>query len=408
MRSLIILLLLLFVYPATSQVKNYAWRATIPAPEHKGFARVKLPETILSKCQLDLTDIRITNSKGQEIPWIGKTASKEIKSYQQIPLQILQTNSEKGCCTQVIVENHLNQPLSRITFSINNAEVKKKVSISGSDDQNQWYVVKEKAVFENFSIQNETSVEKSIWFPPSSYRYFKITINDSLSLPLKIISAFTEAENREWGEYLTTPLPALTITDSSSLRKTFIFLSLDEAYPIDRLIFNIEAPALYHRETKIYRLEKDKKNKQILTQIASFTLSPMLSNTVDLERIKENELVIEIDNKDNPPLQIQKIQPFYLETSLIFHTAKQESYNLLFGNKEAFAPQYDLLYFADLIPEEVPVLSPVNIQVIEDAEKIIATATPFFGEVIWIWMAIGLVVSVLLFMTIKMVREIPK
>ena len=73
-------------------------------------------------------------------------------------------------------------------------------------------------------------------------------------------------------------------------------------------------------------------------------LDIQLNNKLNLEKI-----ILEIENGDNKPLIIDKIQGEYLLWKIIFKTKSEEKYRLTFGDKELFKPKYDLEEFNETI-----------------------------------------------------------
>jgi hypothetical protein len=64
---------------------------------------------------------------------------------------------------------------------------------------------------------------------------------------------------------------------------------------------------------------------------------------LNLNPPQANRLILEIDNGDNPPIQLKNIQAWYPLTRLLFKApAHATNLHLYFGNPEAPPPQYDL------------------------------------------------------------------
>jgi hypothetical protein len=84
---------------------------------------------------------------------------------------------------------------------------------------------------------------------------------------------------------------------------------------------------------------------------------------------------------------------------------KGQPYRIEFGNEEVAAPSYDLAFFKDTIPQQLPVIIPTGIKALAGPAK--APATVFTDKNI-IWVAIILVIGLLGFMSYKMLQETGK
>ena len=53
-------------------------------------------------------------------------------------------------------------------------------------------------------------------------------------------------------------------------------------------------------------------------------------------------LVLETNNGDNPPIELEKLQAFYPATRILFKAQPADALLLYYGNERAIAPRYDL------------------------------------------------------------------
>src|SRR4029078_11611021 len=91
--------------------------------------------------------------------------------------------------------------INNISLQIGNAEVQKTMSLSGSNDREQWFVVKESALLSSINNTNDVSEIRLINFPMSKYAYYKIEISDKHSPPLNILNAGTYRSAATKGSY---------------------------------------------------------------------------------------------------------------------------------------------------------------------------------------------------------------
>jgi len=113
-----------------------------------------------------------------------------------------------------------------------------------------------------------------------------------------------------------------------------------------------------------------------------------------------------IDNQDSPPLQIKHIRFYLLNTYLVASLQKGQAYYLQFGDAKTKAPAYDLSYFKDNIPPQLPVIAPGEINTLTSPDE--TQSATFFRNKNIIWAAIILVIGLLGFMTYQMLQETKK
>ncbi|MBI2925347.1 MAG: DUF3999 family protein [Verrucomicrobia bacterium] len=118
-----------------------------------------------------------------------------------------------------------------------------------------------------------------------------------------------------------------------------------------------------------------------------------------------DQLVLEIDNGDNPPLELKDFQAYYPATRLLFKVSPDADAFLYYGNKEASFPRYDI----DLVARQL--LAAEKSKAALGAEEVLKKTA--WGETLqptgaagWIfWIVLGGVVVALL---ILIARLLPK
>ena len=118
-----------------------------------------------------------------------------------------------------------------------------------------------------------------------------------------------------------------------------------------------------------------------------------------------------IHNNDDVPLVINDIGYLQLNSYLVSDMNVTKSYYLAYSNDSIAAPIYDLAYFRNEIPEELPEvtlsdLRKVPIQVLDDMDSPLLEQAPVFYErKAFIWVVIGAVALLLGYMSTRMLAE---
>jgi hypothetical protein len=112
---------------------------------------------------------------------------------------------------------------------------------------------------------------------------------------------------------------------------------------------------------------------------------------------------VEVRNEDNPPLTVTAINAYQLYTYVIAWLEPSDRYSLVLGDSLATAPHYDLGAFSDSIGKAVLSLSPGPLH--ENGRPLPEGPASGKGKLI-LWSAIGIVLLVLLFLTLRMTKKV--
>ncbi|TXK33888.1 DUF3999 domain-containing protein [Pontibacter qinzhouensis] len=399
-----------------TKAQDYKWQAPVPAPAQNGYHSLLLPPDITGRLQHNLADIRLYDAAGKEVPYLLRT--EEPVQYRKLfrPYKTVSYTHRTGCCSELIIENQEQRKINNISLLIRNADVQKQVALSGSDNRQDWYVLKAKDVL--YAIENTqgTTEVKLLNFPLNDYKYLRLVLNDSSSAPLNIVNAGYYDTHSENGKYTLIPQQSISRTDSAATQKTHLHLQFPQPVYPERLELEINSPSLYYRPARLlteaesstnrrrglFRKQKRRRVKSVAS--LPFTLTSNTLATVELPRRQAEELVIEIDNGDNAPLDITSVKAYQLNRYLVANLEAGKSYLLRFGDENRAAPVYELQHFEADIPTDVPVLEPEAASPITTAPK--AKKAP--SSNILIWVALAVVLAGLGLMTVRLLNEMKK
>ncbi|RNI26285.1 DUF3999 family protein [Rufibacter latericius] len=413
MKSKLLFFLAGFLWPTLSaSAQDFGWQAQLAPVTQPGYHRILLPPQVMGHLQPNLEDLRVFDSKGQAVPYLVRT---EVPlQYRTLfkPYQILSYTRKPGGTSELLVHNPQKRAINNISLRIGNAEVRKQVSLSGSDDQQDWYVLKEQDVLYAIRNTKSTNEVKLLDFPLSNYRYFRLQLNDSISAPLNILQAGYYDTYSEAGKYTRIPVQSMNRVDSAENHITYLRLRFGQPVYPEQVALYISAPALYHRpgrvvlgEQKVYERRRRKLRRARMQEISvPLLLHSNAPAVLDLPRQKVEGLVIEIENADNPPLTIDSVRVLQLNRYLIAELNPGQSYTLQFGNEKLTAPEYDLQFFQDSIPLSTPVVQVQNITSLCPPKS---GKQPKSSKIL-IWAAIAALALGLGYMTVRLLRDMEK
>ncbi len=406
MRQLIIIFLCLLALPGSAQGTRAS--ARIQSVVSEGFYRALITTSTSPYLYQQAVNVRIYDSKHQEVPYVYEVAVPHRFSTTLHEYQVLEKKQVPSCCTEWVLSNPNRQSINNISLLIRNAEVSKKLTLLGSDDRKSWYALRNQFIISSVSSTTETSEVKVVDFPLSNYLFYSLQINDSVTAPLNILKAGYYDVTEERGEYVTVPVKTISSTDSATQKQSFIRITFDASYWIDRVDVTMQGQPYFLRNGTLFELDQRTNRKgqleSFFRSLVGFQLSSTHATQLEFET-QNKEFLLVIDNKDNPPLELKGVKALQLNRYITAWLRKDEVYTMEFGDGSWTAPQYDIANFKDNIPDGPPsmILEPVRV-----FEALPAESFTFFSTKNYIWGAMGVVVVLLGIMSVNMIRSIGK
>lgn len=395
---------LLLVISASAYGQQYVAEAPLPAIDNAGFYIVPLPPGITSLMPSNFGNIRILDEAGKEVPYITRIELSERAETGLVEYQ-MERELKKGCCTMLTFQN-VWKPINDVVLTIRNADVTKDATLDGSDDKQNWFAIREKFRLlsrDGYASTSSTS-RVNLQFPLSKYDYYRLTINDSASAPLNILSAGYYDRVIDYGSY--SELPSVTVSSADSAdHSRWTVIRFDTTQFVNKLEFEISGPALYKRSATLFQKETirtKKTTRDYFTTIDNFYITSR-SPAFILLGVKTPELYLQVHNENNPPLEIRSAKAWQLNRSVITWLGAGHSYKIAVGSDSMQMPVYDLEFFRDSIPSAPEVLEAGAIKLFARPSQ--ASTPTYFTNRNIIWVAIILVIAMLGLMSIRMLRD---
>jgi hypothetical protein len=371
------------------------------------FYRIPITPVLAQHLQSSFANVRLFDSKNQQVPFILQEEQPEYTQETFTEYEVVEKKQDKGCCTTLIVRNNTETIIGNISLVIRNADVVKQATLSGSDDLKEWFAIREKFTLQSLSSAHGPVEIKPVHFPLSSYQYYKLFIHDSVSAPLNIIKAGYYDVRTSSGIHTPVASKSISTSDSTSEKKTYLSLSFSAPQLIDKIELVMSGSPYFSRPARIlekHRVKKGKRTTDYFSTVQSFTIDSAHPSVIALPSLRTKELIIEIENGDNPPLQVKSWQAFQLNRHLVAWLRKGESYTLKFSAENMSYPQYDLSRFSHILPDSIHAIGTATVRAI--VQKPAVEKSPvIFSSKILIWIAIVVVIAALGFMSVRMVRE---
>jgi len=400
---------LLFLLVLTQLSFAQQTKAQLEKVSEKSFYRIRVSPEIRSASKINLGDLRIFDSKKNEVPYVVEFQPQQTRTSQFEAFSILSKSSVAKKTSTVIVENP-KPKISELTLIIANSDVDKKLSISGSNDQKQWFGIANSIELFDMNDPNSTQVTQTIDFPLCAYKFLKIDFDDTKTLPVNVLQIGSTNSSFQLNEWEEIQPKNRFITQLPKEKKTLHQVVLNQPQSIEKITIKVKQPTLFNREVSVYTLETKKVNNAITTHqevLARFTLSSKDTNEFDIVPGKISELYIEIANGDNPALDIESIQLYQKPMFLLAELNPDEEYTVVTGDEKLFAPSYDLAHFENEIKNVAGEIKMTNAEQ-ETNDKKVSEQPSFWQQPWFMWLCIIVAGITILYFSVGLAKDLKK
>ncbi|MBN1407001.1 MAG: hypothetical protein JW956_04395 [Calditrichaceae bacterium] len=400
----IILILLFYFSLVNAQMEKYNFKREINGVTDT-WHKISLPDDLFGKVQNSLNDIRIygiTDQDTLEAPYILKTLTG-LTQWIDIPFKLLNQshNQNEYYFTFKLFRDEI---INQINLNFSNSNFDWRINLEGSQNQHKWYTIIED--YRILSIQNEmiNYAFTTLKIPDSHYKYYR------LSVPSSEQPKFSSAKIYDLkvveGKYRDYPVMAKRVNTNDKYNQTVIEVSLPMPVPVSFVKLSVSDKIDYYRPLSIQYLldsvKTEKGWKYNYISLVSGTLSSLEDNEYNFNQRITNKLKVIIKNYDNQPLNIETVTVKGYVHELIARFNKPAQYYLVYGNKRAYKPNYDIINFQKNIPRQLSALNldkEISIQKTE-----LPIIGPLFSNPAWLWVIMIIIILVLGWFSIRMLK----
>lgn len=412
--------------------QHFRWEAPVGGVDSTGFVRILLQPEVTSTMRDPFLDVRIYDEDSVEVPYIG-SFDRIVKGYQRFVEYPVVDIHNVYHHSWVTVENPLHKTnyLDHLVMEVNNTEVKREMTLTGSYDGRNWYALKDEFYFNFYETYDENGKSSTSLvqfdFPRSDYRFFRFNFHnwrdwwyDDYSAPVFVVRAgileqVTPASVKE--NWLEVPAAAINQTEDKANKRSEVFLDFAEPQFVDYMRFDVSTTnptGKYFRGVQLYKLDIGFVNGKLDT--TETLLSSTIISAGNLNELsvggKVRHLLLRINNADDQPIHVNATHGIQIKHYLLTYLEKDKKYMLRFSNDSVSTASYDLRYLGDsLALAELKIITAgprVRIPDIPQKPlepKAVAVVNTIFTDNTAIWIAMGIVVLILLWMSGKMLRE---
>ncbi|CAH8283357.1 hypothetical protein EV196_102318 [Mariniflexile fucanivorans] len=397
----------IFLLLSTVTLVSQNFKGAISEVNQDGFHKILLSPEVRSASASNTNYFRILDAKENEVPYVLLNDESSMQSsYSEFNFE--NVNNTKDSVTSIVIENKNKQKLDHFTLKIANTKVKKTYTISGSNDKKEWYGLATNQVFYGLNEAEKTTVEQTFSFPLTDYAFIKFDFNNKESLPLQILNV--GVYKNQFSTVSQVEITDFKIKNTNNKKNKTTQLSVTFAMPqhIESMVFDIENE-VFLREAKILVNKNRTIKKRIETyqeNVFNFELHSGTHNTFELPYIFEKEIVIEIENNDNPPLNIKHLKFFQKPLYVICNLKKNEAYEAIIDTTLQ-KPIYDLVNFKASFNTDLPEAVITNFNKIDTQNKVSETKS-FWQTNAFMWLCIILAILVISYFAFGLLKDLKK
>jgi len=391
-------------------VQHFRYKADVGKVDSTGVYKIALkPGLVAKSVNSSLYDIRLVDDKGRFVAYVIITNPKDkLKPFFYTFPEVKQVAGSDTVTTYIAENIDKINPgdsnhrfkISQLWLKIRNTTVTRSVNLSGSDDLEHWFAIKEGIRLQEAGDSNETEYEQMLDFPESNYRYFRIQISNSNKdlIPITRAGIYLPDAKGDKEPGRLTQLPQARIITKNGDKQTSYYVGLDDMYVVDGLLLDIPSPRYYNRHISIYDAG-DRNTAKLYDDSITSTRRSVLAISA-----KTNKLRIDITNGDDNPLVVKNITAMVLPQFAVAYLEKGRQYYLLDGDSTANEVSYDLTFLHSKPMSEFPVIE--HSAVYKNPVFASVTLSVKHDYTLLIWVSIAVVLLILGLLTWRMVKEL--
>lgn len=329
----------------------------MPEVPNTGYHHIPLPPALTCHLHPQYGNIRILDARQEEVPFIfteedGTSGEVYIRWFDHLGRDDIRSDY-----TRSIFENSRSHAVDRMVLKIRNADVNRHFWLSGSDDNKNWYIIREDYQYNSYYDPTSTFVLLTIGLPPSNYRYYKVEVKHAWREPIQVMDAgFYDADLAD-RNFTALPVPVVRQTDNASERTSTVEIDFGDDHYVDQFYLEVDGPEFYQRRTEVFA-ENLRMGGRQMEKVKDFDLSSRHVNMLTFDSRRSRRWKIVIHNRDDKPVRITGSRAYQARKFLTARLEQGQQYQVIVGPETQRAPEYDLEFFRKDIPKTLTEVTP--------------------------------------------------
>jgi hypothetical protein len=393
-----------------AQMEGYTFYAPLDSIKTAGFYNIVLSPEINAHLKTDYSDVRIVNAAGKWVPHALHVPAYEITSHLanwDLKYSVLENNKSNS----IFIINGKDRKLNNIELSIRNSSAERYCSLSGSDDNANWFVINDSILINPIPSDTKSKNIFNINFPLNNYNFYRLVIFNSNKDPYDVIGITSIAKIEDpdifKSKVLINPFPVISQKDSNKI--SYIKITQKHPYHFDGFTIKVSGVKYYTRNADIFiptNPNHSFSNPGKLLQSFTISNNSNLNFHWPLLNINDSVFYILVHNEDNLPLKINEVNTTLNEHIIKTYLEAGNRYRLIMDNEKAILPNYDITKLSISLKDSATILNIKNIIAFPQQEIKKEKKEKNNKWIIWSALIAGLLI--LLLLTKKMIKELDK
>lgn len=326
-----------------------AWRLvkqiTPPADPRPGFVELAFDSEVFAGANASLSDLRIMNSAGLEVPYVLATESSKY-TREPRPAKLYNKGTNPGVSSTFSVDLG-EQPgyHNQLTIITDSRNFRREVSIEGSNDEVSWLTMSGTRFIYDYTLEF-TARDTTIRYPDSNYRYLRVTMRDNGAPPVNILQIELVREVSIPARSVTYEPSIIINQHLSDLKVSQVIFDLGtRGQPTSGLTL-VTADSNFNRAVSLEGSDDNSRWSQVLSRDVIFSYqTPQFRGsklTLSYPESGYRYLRLTVFNRDDQPVNITGATAMGVLRKLVFSYVPTDTYKLFYGNQVASRPEYDL------------------------------------------------------------------
>ena len=393
---------------ALAQIEGYSFKRQLNKVEKENYYTLLLSPEVIARSKSNLSDIRIyniTESDTSEVPYLMNWMGSNVKEA-SIPFELINDTYNEKCCSYVTLKFPKKQVINQIKLNVSDSNFDKSLKIEGSNDNKQWFTIKEHLRIVRFRNVSEDYSYTTLNFNSSEFTYFRIKLDDDGSPRINVTEAYAFENQLIEGKYNELKILGKKQTENKKEKISEVIVDFPYSYLVNYITIKSNTKNDFYRNINIYgsngTTKTGKGDLENWYMINTTVFSSIENNIIYCNNSKTKKLKIEIINYDNEPIVLDEIKAFAEQCQLVANLPQSENLYLAYGKENDNAPNYDLVHFKDKIPNELS-----NVDYGSEQVKIISINKPdqIIKSKVWLWVVMGVVLVIIGYFALSMLKK---
>lgn len=358
-KNKIFLLIIIFSFVNLSlfsdtSLDEWAYSKSITITEESNYKYFFLNKEVYQYADSTLNDIRIVDKNNEYVPYYFSIESRE-ENMEELEFLSALINTYHDDENNSFFDFHFLPILEedvkgkKIIFEIYESDYSKQIVIYGREEKTDWTYITQDTVYNIDGIRkNEIEFNNLQYY--ELYRIKIIENNNEISIR-DCTLIFNELQ-QFYHQFLKT----VALDFNINTEDNFTLIEINNPHHLR--LRNLD---LYINENfdRTYEVFKETEEEHIKIQSGrmfymQFKDINIIDTEIDFGRnpLSYEKFVVQINNQDNRPLNIERINAEYFIDKIVFEDIGTGPYTLYFGNESALKPEYDIVNFKSYIDNE--------------------------------------------------------